>query len=110
MALQALLKKLELLPLKSKIQGRHPRANQIGRNTFTMYFHVSFVYYLLLISYFQLLKVYAQNSFSINFSFTPLSEQIYKALNTVLAFCSSRQHIATTFQTIRVSVEKILNK
>ncbi|TFY81755.1 hypothetical protein EWM64_g2254 [Hericium alpestre] len=34
--------------------------------------------------------------------------KIFQALNTVLAFCSSRKHIATTFPTVRTSVEKLL--
>ncbi|KAG8912308.1 hypothetical protein FRC01_005168 [Tulasnella sp. 417] len=36
--------------------------------------------------------------------------KIYKALNTVIAFCSSRQQIATTFSVVRTSVERILRK
>ncbi|KAG8908600.1 hypothetical protein FRB99_004888 [Tulasnella sp. 403] len=34
----------------------------------------------------------------------------YKALNTVIAFCSSRKHIATTFSSIQSSVEKIIRR
>ncbi|KAG8875050.1 hypothetical protein FRB97_005471 [Tulasnella sp. 331] len=36
--------------------------------------------------------------------------KIFKALNTVIAFCSSRQHIATTFSVIKKSVEGLLKK
>ncbi|KAG9001135.1 hypothetical protein FRB90_011666 [Tulasnella sp. 427] len=36
--------------------------------------------------------------------------KIFKALNTVIAFCSSRQQIATTFTVVRTSVERILRK
>ncbi|KAG8953362.1 hypothetical protein FRC03_011793, partial [Tulasnella sp. 419] len=36
--------------------------------------------------------------------------RIFKALNTVIAFCSSRQHIATTFSVVRKSVEGITKK
>ncbi|KAG9046660.1 hypothetical protein FS837_003907 [Tulasnella sp. UAMH 9824] len=36
--------------------------------------------------------------------------KVYKALNTVIAFCSSRQQIATTFSVVRTSVERILRK
>ncbi|KAG9006140.1 hypothetical protein FRB94_000965, partial [Tulasnella sp. JGI-2019a] len=36
--------------------------------------------------------------------------KIFKALNTVIAFCSSRQHIATTFSVVKKSVEGLLKK
>ncbi|KAF8522099.1 DEAD/H helicase [Hysterangium stoloniferum] len=35
-------------------------------------------------------------------------KDVYKALNTVIAFCSSRKHLATTFPVIRSSVEALL--
>ncbi|KAF8323509.1 P-loop containing nucleoside triphosphate hydrolase protein [Cantharellus anzutake] len=35
---------------------------------------------------------------------------MFKALNTVLAFCSSRKNLAVTFPAIKTSVENILNK
>ncbi|TDL27249.1 DEAD/H helicase [Rickenella mellea] len=34
--------------------------------------------------------------------------KIYKALNTVVAFCSSRKHLAVTFPVVRSSVEALL--
>ncbi|KAG8949918.1 hypothetical protein FRC04_008221 [Tulasnella sp. 424] len=37
-------------------------------------------------------------------------EYFNEALNTVIAFCSSRQQIATTFSVVRTSVERILRK
>lgn len=33
-----------------------------------------------------------------------------KALNTVLAFCSSRKQLATTFDSIRASVEALIKE
>ncbi|THH10992.1 hypothetical protein EW146_g8195 [Bondarzewia mesenterica] len=36
--------------------------------------------------------------------------KIFKALNTVLAFCSSRKHLAITFPVVRKSVENILKE
>ncbi|KAG8690861.1 hypothetical protein FRC11_008575 [Ceratobasidium sp. 423] len=36
--------------------------------------------------------------------------RIYKALNTVIAFCSSRKHLAITFSLVRQSVENILKR
>ncbi|KAG9318135.1 DEAD H helicase [Chiua virens] len=36
--------------------------------------------------------------------------QVFKALNTVLAFVSSRKHMATTFPVIRSSVESLLKR
>lgn len=36
--------------------------------------------------------------------------QIYKALNTVLGFCSTRKHLATTFPVIRSSVESLIRR
>ncbi|KAA1474847.1 DEAD H helicase [Dentipellis sp. KUC8613] len=36
--------------------------------------------------------------------------KIFKALNTVLAFCSSRKHIAATFPVVRKSVEGLLKE
>ncbi|CAE6397294.1 unnamed protein product [Rhizoctonia solani] len=36
--------------------------------------------------------------------------RIYKALNTVIAFCSSRKHLAITFSLVRQSVENILKQ
>ncbi|KLO10412.1 DEAD/H helicase [Schizopora paradoxa] len=36
--------------------------------------------------------------------------KIYKSFNTVLAFCSSRKHLAVTFPTVRSSVEAILKQ
>ncbi|KAG9018344.1 hypothetical protein FRB93_000047 [Tulasnella sp. JGI-2019a] len=36
--------------------------------------------------------------------------KIFKALNTVIVFCSSRQHIATTFSVVKKSVEGLLKK
>ncbi|KAI0051412.1 P-loop containing nucleoside triphosphate hydrolase protein [Auriscalpium vulgare] len=37
-------------------------------------------------------------------------EYFRDALNTVLAFCSSRNHLATTFHTVRASVESLIKK
>lgn len=34
----------------------------------------------------------------------------YEALNTVLAFVSSRKHLATTFSVVRTSVESLLKQ
>jgi len=36
--------------------------------------------------------------------------QTFKSLNTVIAFCSSRKHLATTFSVIRSSVENIIKR
>ncbi|KZV69057.1 DEAD/H helicase [Peniophora sp. CONT] len=36
--------------------------------------------------------------------------KVFKALNTVLGFCAGRQNIATTFDTIRASVEGLLRE
>ncbi|KAJ7632232.1 P-loop containing nucleoside triphosphate hydrolase protein [Roridomyces roridus] len=36
--------------------------------------------------------------------------KVFKALNTVLAFVSSRKHLATSFNTIRASVESLLKR
>ncbi|CAE7103621.1 unnamed protein product [Rhizoctonia solani] len=36
--------------------------------------------------------------------------RIYKALNTVIAFCSSRKHLAITYSLVRQSVENILKQ
>ncbi|KDQ60612.1 hypothetical protein JAAARDRAFT_555490 [Jaapia argillacea MUCL 33604] len=36
--------------------------------------------------------------------------KVFKALNTVLAFCSSRKHMATTFTVVRSSVESLLKQ
>ncbi|KAF8316647.1 P-loop containing nucleoside triphosphate hydrolase protein [Clavulina sp. PMI_390] len=36
--------------------------------------------------------------------------KIYKALNTVLAFCSTRKALATTFSVVRTSVENIIKR
>ncbi|CUA70624.1 hypothetical protein RSOLAG22IIIB_04218 [Rhizoctonia solani] len=36
--------------------------------------------------------------------------RIYKALNTVIAFCSSRKHLAITFSLVRQSAENILKQ
>ncbi|CEL61922.1 hypothetical protein RSOLAG1IB_04672 [Rhizoctonia solani AG-1 IB] len=36
--------------------------------------------------------------------------RVYKALNTVIAFCSSRKHLAITFSLVRQSVENIIKK
>ena len=36
--------------------------------------------------------------------------QTFKSLNTVIAFCSSRKHLATTFSVIRSSVENIVKR
>ncbi|EJD05721.1 DEAD/H helicase [Fomitiporia mediterranea MF3/22] len=36
--------------------------------------------------------------------------KVFKALNTVLAFCSSRKHLAITFPVVRSSVEALLKK
>ncbi|KAF8580679.1 P-loop containing nucleoside triphosphate hydrolase protein [Ramaria rubella] len=36
--------------------------------------------------------------------------KIYKSLNTVLAFCSSRKNLATTFPVVRSSVEALLHQ
>jgi DEAD/DEAH box helicase domain-containing protein len=40
----------------------------------------------------------------------PSCYQVFKALNTVLAFCSARKHMATTFHGIRSSVESMLRR
>lgn len=37
-------------------------------------------------------------------------EEVFRALNTVYAFCSARKHLATTFDTMRTSVEAIIKK
>lgn len=36
--------------------------------------------------------------------------QTFKSLNTVIAFCSSRKHLATTFSVIRSAVENIIKR
>ena len=36
--------------------------------------------------------------------------QTFKSLNTVIAFCSSRKHLAITFSVIRSSVENIIKR
>ncbi|KAG8817037.1 hypothetical protein FRC19_011653, partial [Serendipita sp. 401] len=38
------------------------------------------------------------------------TNKTFKALNTVLAFCSSRKHLATTFSVIRKSAESLLKR
>ncbi|KIM23742.1 hypothetical protein M408DRAFT_11334, partial [Serendipita vermifera MAFF 305830] len=46
-------------------------------------------------------------------SWPPYFEHLYKtfkALNTVIAFCSSRKHLATTFPVVRKSVENLLKR
>lgn len=37
-------------------------------------------------------------------------EEVFKALNTVYAFCSARKHLATTFDTMRSSVEALTGR
>lgn len=37
-------------------------------------------------------------------------EEVFKALNTVYSFCSARKHLATTFDTLRSSVEKLVGR
>lgn len=37
-------------------------------------------------------------------------EKVFKALNTVYAFCSARKHLATTYDTLKSSVEALLKK
>ncbi|CAO1628520.1 unnamed protein product [Jaminaea pallidilutea] len=37
-------------------------------------------------------------------------EDIFKALNTVYSFCSARKHLATTFETLRGSVEALIKR
>lgn len=36
--------------------------------------------------------------------------QTFKSLNTVIAFCSSRKHLATTFSVIRSAVENVIKR
>ncbi|PWN19859.1 P-loop containing nucleoside triphosphate hydrolase protein, partial [Microstroma glucosiphilum] len=37
-------------------------------------------------------------------------EEVFRALNTVYAFCSARKHLATTFDTMRSSVETLIKR
>ncbi|CAO1623576.1 unnamed protein product [Parajaminaea phylloscopi] len=37
-------------------------------------------------------------------------EEVFKALNTVYSFCSARKHLATTFETLRSSVEVLTGR
>lgn len=44
--------------------------------------------------------------------FSPRGADLFatQALNTVYAFCSSRKHLATTYDTLRASVEGLLKR